>query len=211
MLYESAKEYVIHAGYESEIQWQANVEFDQVTEGAFLQEAAWVVLSAGFRESVVRGSFQSISKAFLDWESAVEIVDNLDDCEKRAIAVFGNRRKISAIGEIAKVVAENGIEHVKAKIQRKGLKYLRELPFVGPVTSFHLAKNLGMSVVKPDRHLMRMAVASGHQTALEMCSRVAGAVGDSVAVVDLVLWRYATLNREYESEFGAVRGSEGVR
>ena len=208
MLYQSAKEYVIHAGYEPEIRWQSNVDFDQVTEGVFLQEAAWVVLSSGFRESVVRGRFQSVSEAFLGWESAVDIVANLDECERRAIAVFGNQRKISAIGEIARVVAENGIEQVKAEIQRKGLAYLRELPFVGPVTSCHLAKNIGIGVVKPDRHLVRMAVASGHRSALEMCSRVAGVVGDSIAVVDVVLWRYATLNIEYETEFGAVRSLE---
>ena len=203
-LYLSAKEYVAYSGYDVEIEWQASVELGNVTETVFLQEAAWVVLSAGFRESVVRRCFRSLSRAFLDWESAEAIVTNRGDCEREALAVFGNRRKIDAITEIARRVAEEGIEHVKAEIQRKGVAYLQEFPFVGPVTSFHLAKNLGIDVVKPDRHLVRMATLSGHESPFAMCSRVASAVGDSVAVVDLVLWRYATLNGAYETEFGLV-------
>ena len=117
------------------------------------------------------------------------------------MAAFGNRRKIKAIGEIATRVAEVGIEHIKAEIRCRGVRYLQEFPFMGPITSYHLAKNLGLDVVKPDRHLMRMAWASGHESPLRMCLRVAAVVGDSVSVVDLVLWRYATLNGDYEGEF----------
>ena len=117
------------------------------------------------------------------------------------MAAFGNRRKIEAIGEIARHVAEDGIEHIKAEIRSRGVSYLQKFPFIGPVTSYHLAKNLGLDVVKPDRHLVRMAWASGHECPLKMCLIVADVVGDSVSVVDLVLWRYATLNGDYEGEF----------
>jgi len=200
-LYLEAREYVVGAGYGEEIRWQEELEFDDVTESVFLREAAWVVLSAGFREAIVRKCFDSVSEAFLGWRSAEEIVARREDCEKRALAVFGSRRKIGAIAEIAGRVAEDGIEKVKMGIRTNGVTFLQEFPFVGPVTSYHLAKNLGVDVVKPDRHLVRMAQASGYSSALEMCSMVAAAVGESVAVVDLVFWRYATLNHDYETEF----------
>lgn len=50
--YLTIKRFVIDAGYASEVDWQADVEFDQTSESDFLREAAWVVLSSGFRECV---------------------------------------------------------------------------------------------------------------------------------------------------------------
>ena len=95
------------------------------------------------------------------------------------------------------------------------LNTFKELPYIGPVTSYHLAKNLGLHVVKPDRHLMRIAHITGHTSPFEMCSKVANTVGDSLAVIDLVFWRYATLNKDYKIELGEVvnkpRGSKSVK
>ncbi len=200
-IYMDLKEFVIRAGYEHEIDWQSDLNIEYITETDFLREAAWVVLSAGFRESAVRKCFQGVSKAFLHWCSAKRIHVCRKRCQNRAISVFGNRRKIEAITEIVKRVADDDIECIKMRIKSRGVEYLQELPYIGPVTSHHLAKNIGLHVVKPDRHLVRMAHIAGHNSPMEMCSEVAGSVGDSLAVVDLVFWRYATLNRDYEMEF----------
>ena len=204
-LYRRAKQVVVCSGYGGEVGWQESLDFDRVTESVFLREAAWVVLSSGFRESVLRRYFGLLSGAFCEWQSARRIVVERAKCRRRAMAVFGSERKIDAILTIAEHVASLGIEQVKAEIRREGVESLRELPFMGPVTSYHLAKNLGLDVVKPDRHLVRMARVSGHKSPLEMCSRVARAVGDRLSVVDLVFWRYATLDAEYEGQFVQVR------
>ena len=203
-VYMNLKEFVIRAGYEDEIDWQSDLNIKYITETDFLRETAWVVLSSGFRESVVRKCFQDVSKAFLDWCSAKRINAYRKRCQNRAISVFGNRRKIQAITEIVRRVANDDIECIKTRIKSRGVEYLQEFPYIGPVTSFHLAKNLGLCVVKPDRHLVRMAHITGHNSPLEMCSDVAGSVGDSLAVVDLVFWRYATLKKDYEREFDRV-------
>ena len=202
--YMDLKESVILAGYSQEVDWQSGLNFESTTETDFLREAAWVVLSSGFRESVVRKHFKGISKAFLDWCSAEQINENRKHCQNQAISVFGNQRKIEAITEIVKKVANEGIECIKSKIRLHDVEYLQEFPFIGPVTSYHLAKNLGLHVVKPDRHLVRMAYITGHDSPLEMCSKVARIVGDSLGVVDLVFWRYATLNKNYETVFGDI-------
>ena len=210
-IYMDLKEFVIRAGYEHEIDWQSDLNIEYITETDFLREAAWVVLSAGFRESAVRKCFQGVSKAFLHWCSAKRIHVCRKRCQNRAISVFGNRRKIEAITEIVKRVADDDIECIKMRIKSRGVEYLQELPYIGPVTSHHLAKNLGLHVVKPDRHLVRMAHITGHNSPLEMCAKVARTVGDSLAVVDLVFWRYATLNRDYETQFYKVMNESRER
>ena len=67
------------------------------------------------------------------------------------------------------------------------LEWCGRLPWVGPITKYHLAKNWGADVVKPDRWLDRIATKAGG-TPLEVCQRLAEATGDRVATVDLVLW-----------------------
>jgi hypothetical protein len=75
------------------------------------------------------------------------------------------------------------------------VRELRKLPFIGPVTRYHLAKNLGIDVVKPDRHLTRLATTLGFRSAENMCTVIGRAVGEPAAVVDIVLWRYCSLSR----------------
>ncbi|MDE2716884.1 MAG: hypothetical protein OXI33_07700 [Chloroflexota bacterium] len=199
--YVRIKRYVEAAGYGDEIDWQAHVHFEDVGEAEFLRESAWVVLSSGFRESVVRKCFDKVSDAFLGWEDARLIHSRRKECVNAAVRVFGNRRKLEAITQIVEKVAREGVEAIKEGIRAQGVDYLGRLPYIGPVTSYHLAKNLGLGVVKPDRHLVRMATASGHHTVVEMCSKIAEEVGDSLPVVDIVLWRYATINVEYLTDF----------
>ena len=198
LIYMEIKELVIRAGYGAEVDWQAEVDFERVTEAEFLREAAWVILSTGFREAVLRKCFEGISKAFLGWRNARAIDGRRRECKEAALAVFQNRRKIEAISDIVRKVAEEGIDCIKREIRLNGVEYLRQLPYIGPVTAYHLAKNLGLDVVKADRHLVRMARSAGYETPFEMCAEVAGTVGDSVAVVDVVLWRYATLSKDYD-------------
>jgi hypothetical protein len=55
VLYLTAKERVIEAGFANEIDWQEEVSLEDLDESTFLRESAWVVLSSGFRETVLRG------------------------------------------------------------------------------------------------------------------------------------------------------------
>ena len=203
-IYLDLKEFVIRAGYSHEIDWQADVTLDNTTETDFLRESAWVVLSAGFRESVVRKVFPAVSDAFLHWHDAKQICTRLERCTRDGLAVFGHRGKIDAICQIITVVAISGFEDVKLRVQKRGVGFLKELPYVGPVTAYHLAKNLGLAVAKPDRHLVRIAQAFGCRSPAELCAIVSKEVGDPASVVDLVFWRYATLKRDYEVELSRV-------
>lgn len=195
-LYLFAKERLILGGYAEEIDWQEEVAFENLDVRTFLREAAWVVLSSGFRESVVRSRFPEISAAFCHWEDTESILAQCGTCRQRALRAFGNQRKIDAIINIVERVADLGIESIRGEIRRRGLDFLMELPFVGPVTSCHLAKNIGLVMAKPDRHLSRISARAGYESVRSLCLAISELVGDSLSVVDLVIWRYATMARE---------------
>jgi hypothetical protein len=195
--YLDAKRSVVDAGFSQEIEWQASLNLEQLTEPVFLREAAWVVLNAGMREAVVRRRFDALSEAFLLWSSAREIVGARRLCQRRALAIFNHRPKITAIVSIAYKIAAVSFEWMRSRVLEQGAYYLQRLPFIGPVTSLHLAKNIGLHIAKPDRHLTRIATLFGFPSAQAICEAIAREVCDSVPVVDIVLWRYATLHSDY--------------
>ena len=208
LMYLDLKDFVLRAGYGRELDWQAEVDFEATTETDFLREAAWVVLSAGLSERLVRRRFGLVSSAFLEWCNATEIGKHRERCRSQAMMAFAHRAKIDAIVSIVSEVAEVGYECVKESIRQDSVSYLQRLPYIGPVTSYHLAKNLGFAVVKPDRHLERISKITGHASPLEMCTEIADVVGDSLPVVDVVCWRFATLTRHYEEEIGSLLGRQ---
>jgi len=61
--YLTAKRHVLDGGYGDEIAWQHAAGDIPLTAARFTEEAAWVVLSAGMRESVVRSVFTRLAAA----------------------------------------------------------------------------------------------------------------------------------------------------
>lgn len=203
--YLTAKEAVIARGFAWEIDWQTERRLDRIDESEFLRESAWTVLSAGFREAVVRKLFVPICDAFLGMRSAALIQANRARCRRAALKVFNNRRKVNAILDIASIVDEMGFERVRRQIEHEDMRFLQTLPYIGSITAFHLAKNLGLPVVKPDRHLQRIATVAGFSSPQELCQLISDHLGEPVQVVDVVLWRYATLFSDYVMMFADSR------
>jgi len=189
--YLNAKQQVIDAGYAEEIDWEADMQFERVDEHFFLMQVAWVILCSGFRAETVKARWQQISEAFLGFYVALDIVECSRWCFEEAIKVFGHRDKINAIIEVAEHVNEVGIDSIKANILENGPTWLTRYRFIGKITCYHLARNLGLDCVKPDRHLVRITEAWGYDEPLTMCKAIAAVTGDRLGVVDLVLWRWA--------------------
>lgn len=192
--YLRARNAVVRAGYSHEVEWQERVDLARLSEQAFLREAAWVVLASGMRELIIRRKFPAVSEAFKWWQSAIAIVHNARSCRSRAMRVFGHAGKICAIITIADVVSRYGFANVRQSLVENGTEFIESLPYMGPATSLHLAKNIGLQVAKPDRHLCRLAAAAGYETPKDMCGRIARYVNDPIPVIDIVLWRFATLS-----------------
>lgn len=199
--YLTAREEVEARGYAQEIDWQEDRCSRPVSESEFLAEAAWVILCSGMREAVVRAKFPAISDAFLKWRSARLIHAQRKRCASRAKGVFSHSPKIDAIVAVSSTVAREGLASIVESVMCDGICILQRFPFIGPITAAHLAKNIGLDVVKPDRHLQRVASRTGYDSAGEFCQAIADELGERVAVIDVVVWRYATLEPNYLDHF----------
>ncbi len=195
--YRQAKDMVLRAGFGEEISWQESVNFDSISESDFLREHAWVTLSAGMKERVIRNLFHAISSSFYYWESAKIIVKNESRCRYSALGHFNNAKKIEAMISTAQSISLNGFGSFKASIYLDPLEMLQSLPYIGPVTCYHLAKNIGLQVAKPDRHLTRLARSFGCSDVQLFCKYIGLQTGDSIPVVDIVLWRFASITERY--------------
>src|ERR1017187_8645602 len=199
--YVRAKLRVLASVFGSEIIWQKTVRIEELTEAVLLRECAWVILSSGMREAVVRRKFSTISEAFFNWTSAQQIVWYNYDCVRSALLCFRHEPKIRAIAQTAAIIHEKGFGAVREEIDRDPIAALRQFPYIGPTTSFHIAKNIGLSVAKPDRHMCRLAALTGYDQPADLCSTIAEYVGDPVSVVAIVLWRFATMHQDYLTAF----------
>ena len=199
--YYIAKDTLLREGYDREVDWQYSVCLQELDECTFLREAAWVILASGIRETVIRNRFTDISEAFFNWESASKIVLYADTCKSNALRHFGHCGKVNAILTVATHLYQHGFEEVSAGIRDKGMDYLQQFPFIGPATSYHLAKNIGFAVAKPDRHLRRMAEKLGYNDVQQLCADISQLTGEPIPVVDIVLWRYSTRYNNHIDRF----------
>lgn len=192
--YFDAKRRVIDSGYAWEIDLQEEILETSVSEAEFLQELAWVILSSGFRESVLRRIFPRILDALGAPENFDTLLARRRTYRKRALAVFDHPAKIDAIFSGAEKSRAIGLPSILAQTKEIGPSYLTFLPFIGPVTAFHLAKNIGFDVVKPDRHLERMSSRFGFDSPVAMCRVIHQYTGERIAIIDTVLWRFGVLS-----------------
>lgn len=189
-IFEAAYAYIENAGLMAEVEWQRSRVFPEFIESDLLREAAWVILCSGFRETIVRRVFNYVSLSFCEWESSGAIVASADACRLAAMAAFRNEQKLNAILEAAQYIDRVGFNTVKRRVLQDPIPELRRLPYIGPITVWHLAKNLGLDTAKPDRHLVRLCNWLEYANPHNLCSSIAAKTGMSVNVVDIVLWRY---------------------
>jgi len=155
---------------DDDIKWSENVKPPTDPE-AFAKEVIWVLCCSGMRFTVARlieGRVLAAIKAGVPVNS-----------------VFGHPGKAQAMQNIW----DNRhawfwrYEDAKDKVA-----FFETLPWIGKITKYHLAKNFGIDVAKPDVHLERLAKREG-VTCQELCERLARESGHKVRTVDLVLWR----------------------
>lgn len=193
-----AKQYVIHKGYSNEIDWQFEVDFKNLDKRTFLREYTWVVLASGLSDKVVRKVFPKVSIILNDWIDLEPIVKSIYKFEKKLLNIFNNKLKIKALLDTIEYVYKKSFKHIKKMIKEEGLNYLKKLSFIGEITCYHLAKNIGIPLPKPDRHLVRIAETLGFNSTEELCSTLSDNFSEKIQVVDIVIWRYATLDKNYQ-------------
>ena len=172
--YKKAKEYCIQNGYRGEIDFVDHRVFDDQTADDLLREFVFVVCNSGMKSRVAQGIF--------------------NDYMEHGLSAINHPGKHDAI-ERAESEYKQWFEHLQHSSCI--IIYLGSLPFIGDITKYHLARNLGIDVAKPDRHLARLAVIFHYDDVQEMCKFISDKTGDRIGVVDVVLWRYCTLVPNY--------------
>ena len=165
---------VVDNGYQKEIDWQENLKPCGDAD-TFLQEYIWVVLNSGMKNQVARKIYERIKKAL----ATVQPINR----------VFKHKGKAAAILNMS-LVADDIFKMYQDAEDK--LVFLETLSFIGKTTKYHLAKNLGLDVCKPDRHLVRIAERF-NTDCFKLCKKLSEETGLRIATVDVVLWRAANL------------------
>jgi len=187
-------------GFFEEIEWQYNISRREIDQVLFMNEASWVILNTGMKEYVVRKKFSLVVDSFRRWTDFNWIVSNPEACETSALKHFNNQRKIHAIVSIACDIQMKGFSFYKNCIKEFGCDFLASLPHIGPVTSLHFGKNIGLNVFKPDRHMNKISSLLGFPSPKYLCDIISSETDDPIPVVDIVIWRFCTIyNSSIES------------
>ena len=151
--FDSLEKQIRNLGADSDAQ-----SFDEIRENlanprklspiAFADMCNYVILAGGFSQKTAKKIHTQITE-YLHKNGAD--FDGL-------FALFHNKNKISAVCEIwnnknALCAEYYGIDDFDGK-----LKFLSKLPHIGKITANHLARNLGLDVVKYDIWIQRLGV-----------------------------------------------------
>lgn len=185
--YLDLKQFVINQGYSHDIDFY-DVEKADIDEEVFVLEAIWAICNSGMKNQIAEKIYKKILQSIIDGKPIAE--------------AFGHKGKVKAIQYIIdnKQKLYRGYlsvwtleAHYRSSVDTR-LDYLETLPWIGPITKYHLAKNLGIDCVKPDRHLER--IAKEYDTnPHDLCKNISDIIGDKLSVVDYVIWRAANLGK----------------
>lgn len=173
------------AGFEADIAWSQQLA-SPANADEFAREAVYVIINSGMKNTV-----------------ALDIFDRCMDglqAGKRIRRTFKHPGKARAITAIWNQREQLFADYCSCDDK---LAFCASLPWIGPVTSYHLAKVLGADVAKPDVHLARLA-RRDRTTVDRLCRSLARQSGYRVATVDTILWRACEQgildSRRYEAE-----------
>jgi len=180
--YNMAQLEVIQQGFADEIEWCRRRRLEDVTAKEFAFQYTFAVLSSsGLRNQTVQKIESRFYEAYKNGENPFDVVKNQ---RQRAALVQGWAHY------------HEMFEKFKAQPNYyEMINYLETLPQIGPKEKYHLARNLGIDCVKPDRHMERLAETLGFKSPDEMCLEIQRQIpgGERLGVIDVILWRYCNL------------------
>jgi hypothetical protein len=146
--------YLIQKGQNSDKATFAEVKHNlerpkKLNSTEFAEEIIYVILVAGFRQ-------QTAKKLFY------KIIDYLKNSNRPALKellqIFNNKNKTKAILKVWNNRQKYTDEFYSLKTLQKQLNFLQTLPYIGNITKFHIARNLGLDCVKHDIWIQRLGV-----------------------------------------------------
>jgi 3-methyladenine DNA glycosylase/8-oxoguanine DNA glycosylase len=152
----------------------------------FLEEYAWVVYAAGFKEAILEKKFPAIKKAFNGFK--VQYVSKMSNLHA-VLKVFNSERKARNVIEGSRMIARGWFANLKQCKPKRAVNVLDELPGIGPVNKYQLARDIGLAdVAKPDIWIIRVTKVFGFSHYKKMVKYLSGKTGEKEGVVDFILW-----------------------
>ncbi len=188
--FQKAKKFAFD-NYSDTINTILSTDFLKIDQDFFFREYIWVVHATGFSAKAV-GSFlpKLLNKYFpIQHFSSLKKEDAINFIRP----IINNPQKIEAIWKMSKILSNHTDDWGRYKNENLcDPDKLGKLPYIGKVTCYHLARNIGiLNVIKPDLHLVRMAKHWGFSSPLELCESVKPK-DLPLGIVDLILWYSAS-------------------
>ena len=113
----------------------------------FAKEVIYVIMTAGFRQDTAKKFYLKI----VDYLNNNKIVNYND-----LINIFKNEKKIKSIIKVWNDKINIQRDFYKLKTDDEKINFLSKLPYVGSITKYHFARNLGINCYKPDRWITKI-------------------------------------------------------
>ena len=119
----------------------------RLSPDSFASECAYVILAGGFSQKTAKKIHGVICDALMRGADANDLFN-----------IFNNKNKVSAIYKIWQNRKNLCDEYYAQKSVDDKLKFICGLPHIGKITANHLARNLGVDIVKYDIWIQRLGV-----------------------------------------------------
>ena len=164
----------------------------------FAEECFYVVCVAGFKQDYAK----AMCKKITDY---IKINPNFS--EENLLNIYKNKLKVKAIKSIWDNRQYYRNTFYDLKTINEKIEFLGKIPYIGNITKYHLARNLGLNFVKYDIWIQRLGVAlygtsefidKVNNTKLLpqikyfcdlMFDHIHRETGEKVGFIDVVLWR----------------------
>ena len=200
------------------------IKIDNLTYCNIFEEISWIVYSSGFRNDILVKYWPYIRIEF-DNFNIENVVEYFNDVEKEAKRIcnnsgFHNLNKTKWCINNAKRIMElnnekenyGGFKSYLIELSQKEPYYLVEmapslvndfkLKGIGNVTIFHLLKNLGFNIFKPDIHITRLLSNFGlinkenydNYEIFHILQLLSKSLGLKICELDTILFTYGRLH-----------------
>ncbi len=191
-VYECAKEIAYKDGYKDNIKHLKELmnkkPYKTISINDFLREYLWVVYTCGFKADTVKKHWNQIEKMCCGFKISKLKKLSFDDLLEQS--PIKNRKKLRAIKQSCGIINDGFINEVhNIQNSEEAKKILRNLPFIGEITVYHIMRNLGIDCFKPDRHIVNIRDELGISGKELFDIILAEYEEEYMGVVDHILWR----------------------